>query len=253
MSSLAQQKAAYLQKTERLRGRLARFVRIGFIAAVVALFLRGFIYEPYSLPSQSMQPGLQPGETLFVAKWPYGFSRHNLPLSPALLPGRLLPRLPARGDLIVFKTPRDGNTDFVKRVIALPGDTVAMRQGRPILNGQPLPRQSAGQTSTHQRFIETLPLIGTSAGRTITVQETRPSPAARAAALPTALAAREDFGPITVPQGQLFLLGDNRDASADSRYSPAEGGIGLVPLDLVIGRVDRILYSHTPARIGKRP
>ncbi len=240
MSSLAQQKAAYLQKTERLRGRLARLVRIGFIAAVVALFLRGFVYEPYSLPSHSMQPGLQPGETLFVAKWPYGLSRHNLPLSPALLPGRLLPRLPARGDLIIFKTPRDGNTDFIKRVMARPGDTVAMRQGRLILNGQPLPHQQIGQTATHQIFAETLP-----GGRTLTVQQSRPGKAP--------LPVRDDFGPITVPQGQLFLLGDNRDASADSRYPPAEGGIGLVPLDLVIGRVDRILYSPTPARIGKRP
>lgn len=240
MSSLAQQKAAYQRRTERLRGRLARLVRLAAIAAGVALFLRGFIYEPYSLPSQSMQPGLQPGETLFVAKWPYGFSRHNLPLSPAILPGRLLPRLPAHGDLIVFKTPRDGNTDFVKRVIALPGDTIAMRQGHPILNGLPLSRRSAGQTSTHQRFTETLP-----GGRTVIVQQSRPG----GAPLPP----REDFGPITVPQGQLFLLGDNRDASADSRYTPAEGGIGLVPLDLVIGRVDRILHSPTPARIGKRP
>jgi signal peptidase I len=245
MSSLAQQKAAYQRQTARLRARLARVVRLAFVAGLIALFLRGFVYEPFSLPSQSMQPGLQPGETLFIAKWPYGFSRHNLPLSPAIIPGRLLPRLPARGDLIVFKTPRDGNTDFVKRVIALPGDSIAMRQGRPILNGQPIPRQpiprqSISQTPLHNRFAETLP-----GGRRFTVQQSSSAPAT--------LPARDDFGPITVPQGQLFLLGDNRDASADSRYTPAEGGIGLVPLDLVIGRVDRILYSPTPARIGARP
>lgn len=240
MKSLAEQRQIHDEHTARLRARLKRVLRLMAVAGFAALMLRGFVYEPFSLPSQSMQPGLQPGDTIFVAKWPYGLSRHNLPLSPQFLSGRLRPRLPERGQVIVFKTPRDGQTDFVKRVIALPGDTIAMRGGRPILNGKPLPRVKIGETKTTARFAETLP-----SAASFIVHESLSKP--------TVYPPRFDFGPIIVPADRLFLLGDNRDASADSRYTSAEGGIGLVPLDLVIGRADMIIYARNPSRIGKLP
>jgi signal peptidase I len=187
-----------------------------------------------------MQPSLQPGDTIFVAKWPYGLSRHNLPLSPGFLTGRIAPSLPERGDVIIFKTPRDGKTDLVKRVIASGGDRIAVRNGRPILNGEPLPHIVSQTTASHHIVRETMP-----SGRSFKVQLARSTDQP-----PTT---RDNFGPITVPARHVFLLGDNRDASTDSRYTIAEGGIGLVPLDLVVGRVDHILYGRTPARAGQRP
>lgn len=240
MDSIAATRQAHEEKTERLRARLGRAARLLLVAMLAALALRGFFFEPYRLPSQSIQPGLQPGDTIFVAKWPYGLSRHNLPLSPTLLAGRLAPKMPERGDVIVFKTPRDGQTDLVKRVIARGGDQIAMRGGRPILNGQPLPRTVTDTTDNHLVLRETLP-----SGRSFPIQTAK----ADQKPVPT----RADFGPLTVPPGHVFLLGDNRDASTDSRYSIAEGGIGFVPLDLVVGRVDHILYGRTSPRAGTHP
>lgn len=240
MTSLTTQREAYEQQTERLRVRLKQVLRFLGIASLAALALRSFFYEPFSLPSQSMQPRLQPGDTIFVAKWPYGLSRHTLPISPQFLSGRLFARLPSRGDVIVFKTPRDGQTDFVKRVIALPGDTIAMRDGRPVLNGKPVPRVQISKNNNYKSISETLP-----GNRNVIIYE--------AVAPKNRLSSRDNFGPIIVPSGMLFLLGDNRDASADSRYTAAEGGIGLVPLDLVIGRADFIIYAQRAVRIGNRP
>jgi signal peptidase I len=156
-----------------------------------------------------MQPTLQRGDTVFVAKWPYGLSRHMLPLAPSFLRGRLFPRLPAHGDIIVFKSPRDNRTDLIKRVIGLPGDRVAIRGRQLIRNGQPI----------------------------------------EPAAIPG-----PDLPPTRVPEGHLFVLGDHRSASADSRWSLAEGGIGMVPLGHVVGRADIILFSASPSgsRLGKR-
>jgi signal peptidase I len=205
----AEARNRHQQQTERLRAKLARLLRPLLFAGLAALLLRGLVYEPYTIPSGSMQPTLQRGDTVFVAKWPYGISRHMLPLAPSFLSGRLLPRLPAHGDIIVFKSPRDHRTDLIKRVIGLPGDTMAIRNGMLTRNGQ---RIEAATT---------------------------PGP---------------DLAPTRVPENHLFVLGDHRRASADSRWSVAEGGVGMVPLGHVVGRADIILFSAAPnrARLGKR-
>ncbi len=237
----------HMEATEQLRARAARLGRLVLLAVAAALLLRGLFYEPFSIPSQSMRPALVSGDTVFVAKWPYGFGRHALPLSPGFITGRLGARLPERGDVIVFKTPRDNQTDFIKRVIGLPGDSIAMRGGRLWINGALVPERSACTSAAPEcaEMVETLP-----GGHQIRIQN-----ATRTAA---SAADREDLPPTLVPPDMLFLLGDNRDTSADSRYSLAEGGIGLVPLENVIGRADFVLFSQSssgfnPRRIGHRP
>jgi len=224
-------------RTRRLKARLSRIVRLGLLAVLAALFLRSCVYAPYAIPSRSMQPTLERGDYIFVAKWPYGYGRHALPL-PSALPISLLPRffahLPDRGDMIVFKSPRDNRSDLVKRVIGLPGDVIAMRGGQLSLNGTPVPRRGAGSAA---HYIETLP-----GGRDIRIIDS---------------AAPADFGPAIVPENHLFLLGDHRSASADSRWTLAQNGLGMVPFGHVIGRADMIIMSlgadglH-PDRIGTK-
>ncbi|MBB6227733.1 signal peptidase I [Polymorphobacter multimanifer] len=228
---LAQARDLHDATTARLRRRLARLARIALFAVVGALVLRALFYAPFSIPSRSMAPSLVPGDTVFVAKWPYGYGVHTLPLGPQLLgidgTKRLFAHTPGRGEVIVFKTPRDNRTNFIKRVVGLPGDRVEIRQRKLWLNGAPLGYGSACPGEPCGLLLEVLP---GPAGRTITIRA-------------DAADAMAPFGPVVVPAGMLFLLGDNRGASADSRFPLAEGGIGMVPFANVLGRADIILFS----------
>ncbi|MFM5923793.1 MAG: signal peptidase I [Novosphingobium sp.] len=221
------------------------------LAAVVILF-RSFIFAPFYIPSESMLPRLVNGDYLLLAKWPYGYSRKSLPLGVPLLPeSRILASMPKRGDVVVFKNPPLAQDDWIKRVIGLPGDTVQMKGGQLWLNGQPIPKEQladfevaispntrcystqfeakndAGEdVCRYPQFKETLP-----GGKTYNVLDLGPRP-------------KDDTDPVVVPEGHLFLMGDNRDNSEDSRF-PAEvgGGIGLVPVDNVIGRATVMMWS----------
>ena len=220
--------------------------------AVVVILFRSFVFAPFYIPSESMLPRLLNGDYLLLAKWPYGYSRRSLPLGVPLLPeSRVLAATPERGDVVVFKNPPLGQDDWIKRVIGLPGDTVQMKDGKVWLNGQPVPKQAlapfevpvspntsclsasfearnaAGQdVCRYPRFKETLP-----GGRSYEVLDLFAKPS-------------DDTEPFLVPEGHLFLMGDNRDNSEDSRF-PAEvgGGIGFVPIDNVIGRATVMMWS----------
>jgi signal peptidase I len=218
------------------------------LAIAVALF-RSFVFSPFNIPSESMLPGLENGDYLLAAKWPYGFSRHSLPFDAPLIPGRIFASPPERGDVVIFKHPLDG-TDYIKRVIGLPGDTIAMRGGELLINGELVAkrriadfvirvspntdcawgaqkvRDAAGARCIYARFRETLP-----SGRSYEVLDFGPMP-------------QDDYGPVIVPEGTMFLMGDNRDNSQDSRFpAMASGGVGFVPQENLVGRASVMMWS----------
>ncbi len=207
---------------------------IGVIAIV--LFAKTVGAEAYYVPSGSMQPTLLIGDELAVSKFSYGFSRYSLPIAfgPARAE-RWFGRMPERGDVVVFRLPRDPSQTYVKRVIGLPGDRVQMRDGRLWINGKIVPLRRDGEGAAEMedggserevRYIETLPN-----GRTHPIYKFSEG---------SSLDNTEVF---EVSPNHLFVMGDNRDDSADSRLAPQSGGVGLVPVENLVGRVDVVLGS----------
>ena len=220
------------------------------LALVVAIF-RSFFFSPFNIPSESMLPRLENGDYLLAAKWPFGYSKYSLPFSVPLIPGRILPGQPERGDVVIFKAPPGNHTDYIKRVIGLPGDTVQMIGGQLVLNGKLIPKQkiadfelpvtpntrciapqfeatsAEGAAVCHYpRYRETLP-----GGRSYEVLDLFATP-------------QDDAPPVIVPEGSVFLMGDNRDNSMDSRFPAVEGGgIGIVPQANLVGRASIMMFS----------
>jgi len=223
-----------------------RFLLLLFIAALV---LRTFIVAPFSIPSGSMLPRLYIGDYLFVSKWSYGYSRYSFPLGLIGFQGRLFGGLPERGDVVVFRYPGTRNEDLVKRVIGLPGDTIAVRGGAVILNGRQLPRQRIADFTFPVTPNSPCRAPGNTAGRTIPgeagetlcvmprYRETLPDGTAYDVLDQLTDGDADDFGPVTVPEGHLFVMGDNRDDSSDSRFPTAVGGVGMLPVENLLGRV----------------
>lgn len=228
-----------------------RFVALFLLLAVA---LRSLVVMPRSIPSESMMPRLVVGDYLLVAKWPYGFSRFSPPLAPPWPPGRLFGRAPARGDVVVFRAPPAEREDYIKRVIGLPGDRVAMRGGRLWLNGRAVPRVRIADfvlpatPNTQCRSIAAPPLgLGIAVdGRLVCrfarYRETLPG-GRRYETIDQGATMQDDTAPVTIPPGRYFMLGDNRDMSEDSRFPVAAGGIGLVPADNLEGRALVTFFS----------
>jgi len=218
--------------------------------ALVVLIFRSFVFSPFSIPSQSMQPRLWNGDYLLAAKWPYGISKYSLPFEAPLISGRIFAGQPERGDVVIFKHPIDG-TDYIKRVIGLPGDTFAMRNGQVVLNGEALP-----QSRLDDIVVPVSPNTNCSVSSALEVTEDGREVCRYARFLETLPSGKSyevlDFGmhfvdntePRIVPEGRVLVLGDNRDASYDSRYQAEPGkGVGLVPQEKLVGRASIIMWS----------
>ncbi len=219
--------------------------RIIVHALLIALVVRIFFFQPFNIPSGSMKSTLLVGDFLFVSKLSYGYSTYtfpqtldiplvgiSIPLHPQhMFSGRFFARQPKRGDVAVFKLPRDNATDFIKRVIGLPGDEIETKHGVLFINGQEIPKKPVapfiaveedGVTRSSPRFEETLPN-----GVKYTVLDTIDE------------GPGDNKGPYKVPAGHYFMMGDNRDNSQDSRFSQ----VGFVPFENFVGRADLIFFS----------
>jgi signal peptidase I len=201
-------------------------------AILIALVVRTVAYEPFNIPSGSMVPTLLIGDYLFVSKFSYGYSRYSLPFGLPLFSGRILFRSPERGDVTVFKLPTDNSTDYIKRVIGLPGDRIQMKNGVLYINDQPCPRkriedylyrEGNGAVFPLAQYIETLP--NGVQHRIIKMGDNGPL---------------DNTQVYEVPPGDYFMMGDNRDNSQDSRVLSA---VGYVPAENLIGRAEFIFFS----------
>ncbi|MBD3676898.1 MAG: signal peptidase I [Rhodobacteraceae bacterium] len=219
-------------------------------ALLIAGIFRSLFFQPFWIPSGSMKDTLLVGDFLFVNKMAYGYSQYSCPFSFCPIDGRILGAEPERGDVVVFRHPVN-NSDFIKRVIGLPGDRIQMKDGQLFINGEPAPQEpdgtftevfakqgsvgnfpqcenggvGIGATCEKSRYVETLPN-----GRQHKILNIRDSRS-------------DDTQVFTVPADHYFFMGDNRDNSTDSRVSQAAGGVGFVPFENLIGRADRIMFS----------
>lgn len=222
------------------------------IKLVIAVFIfRSFIFTSFMIPSESMLPRLLVGDYLFAAKWPYGYSRASITGDLDVVPaGRLFGGLPERGDVVIFKHPVD-RTDYVKRVIGLPGDQIQMVAGVLHINGQPVPKVKMSDflvpiepngRCPEARFAQRQP-DGSFACRYPRYRETLPGGRSYSV-LDFGLRPQDTTPPVVVPEDRLFLMGDNRDNSMDSRFPPVSNeGVGLVPVDNLAGRASFIFLS----------
>lgn len=222
------------------------------LVVIVAVF-RSFFFSPFNIPSESMLPRLQDGDYLLAAKWPYGFSKYSLPFSAPLIPGRILPSQPERGDVAIFKAPPHNDVDYIKRVIGLPGDTVQMKSGVLYLNGVAVPKVKIADyelpvsANTDCRYnlapFKVIKPDGTQVCRYPQYRETLPNGVSYNV-LDMGLTPQDDTPPIVVPADSLFMMGDNRDNSMDSRFPPVPGeGIGIVPQKNLVGRATIMMFS----------
>jgi signal peptidase I len=238
-------------KSGKKRGGLAETTRFLLLFFLFAILLRTFVVAPFVIPSGSMMPELRIGDYLFVAKWPYGYSRYSLPFGLASFEGRVLAGEPRRGEVVVFRYPGE-DEDYVKRLIGLPGDTVQMRGGQLYLNGKAVPKVRIADwlmpvtPNSPCRFAGRIQAPVVEAGNAYCrYPRYRESlPGGRSYEVLDQFEGGGDDTPVyAVPAGHYFMMGDNRDDSADSRFSLEQKGVGLLPSDHVIGRALIAFFS----------
>jgi signal peptidase I len=200
-------------------------------AGLIAIGIRTIAFEPFNIPSGSMIPTLLVGDYLFVSKYSYGYSRYSMPFGPNLFSGRIFGSLPERGDVAVFKLPRDPSQDYIKRIIGLPGDRIQVKAGILSINGTVVPRLAQGNYTVEgdgprlvaRLYKETLPN-----GRVHNIIEQSDE------------GMLDNTSEYRVPDGHVFAMGDNRDNSLDSRVQNA---VGFIPVENLVGRAEFIFFS----------
>jgi signal peptidase I len=216
-------------------------VRTVAVALAAAVVIQTVAFQPFTIPSASMEPGLVVGDYLVVSKFAYGWSRASLPFNPPLPSGRLFERLPKRGDVVVFRRPSNPQETWIKRVIGLPGDTVSVSGGIVTVNGQALPQRALGPGLDLDQ-----------PGRPVEQIEERQADGRAYVTFDGGPGSGDDRPAQVVPEGQLFVMGDNRDNSLDSRWSP-DVGVGLLPVTNVVGRAEVVVASWKPGAALWKP
>ena len=203
-----------------------------FFALVIALLIRSFFFQPFYIPSSSMEPTLLIGDRLFVSKYTYGYSKHSLPFSPSLFNDRILDKKPKRGDVVVFKTPADNRTDYIKRLIGIPGDVIQIKNNDLYLNEQKVKKEKieinfaincGSITLDNNFFLETLP---NGINYIATYRKD---------------GSMMESDKFVVPENHYFFMGDNRDCSKDSRFL---GSVGYVNFENLVGKAQIIFFSN---------
>lgn len=213
-------------------GGLSDTVRVVIHALILAMIVRIFFFQPFNIPSGSMIPTLLVGDYLFVSKYSYGYSKYSFPFSPNVFDGRVWAGEPKRGDVAVFKLPRDNKTDYIKRVIGLPGDEIQMIDGVLHINQRAIPKKRIDDFLAHDSF--------GNVRRVARYEETLPNGVKYQVLDLVPRGSSDTTRVYKVPEGHYFMMGDNRDNSTDSRVS---GAVGFVPLENFIGRAEIIFFS----------
>ena len=232
------------EKVEKKESTFGETVKVIVQALLLALVIRSVLFQPFSIPSGSMMPTLLVGDYLFVSKYAYGYSRYSFPFSPNLFTGRIWGSEPERGDIVVFRFPRDTKIDYIKRVVGLPGDRIQMKEGVLYINDVPVKREKVGTFSADGNYDnindaavyrETLPN-----GVSYDTLDLRPG------------SSTDNTREFKVPAGHFFMMGDNRDSSSDSRLD-----VGFVPFENLVGRAEMIFFSigggASPLEVWKWP
>ena len=207
-----------------------------FIAIFIAILIRSFIVEPFNIPSGSMKPNLLVGDFIFVSKWSYGYSKHSLPFSIPIIPKKIFSKLPKRGDIVVFKTPTDNRTDYIKRVIGLPGDKIQISNGLIIINENLILRKKIkdfldiNREGNLKRIRQYREYFKSIEFNVLDINDNSQS---------------DNTQIYTVPENHFFVMGDNRDNSQDSRFLNM---VGYVPLENLVGKAQYIFFSLENAR-----